>query len=301
MRATFISRMATMSKANCLLLYALAILVFISSTVTAITLEQLQNSFNVDMNPEHGGSCGRTLADQPMIPKVLDAFQDAWLLSSLSIRIPPNEIAVRLQNPDQNQDFVRLRSLLFVFFGIKLGRNGQFFALSQRLYNDILSKLTNSIRLSVKLVRMLIRNITGEFSNVASLLTEPVDAFGFGLPKFRCLEDYSEYYEHLADADGVEDPDLPLAAEYFGATCTNPVASIRMRQPTNNLHFQILMVTSYQAFCTIMFTERFTVAPPATLRRTTATWTILSHSRLRSEHKLHRNMGGCIFSKGYLY
>ncbi len=215
-----------MFKAKCPLLYALAILVFISTTFTAITLEQLEDSFYVEMNPEFGGSCNRDSADQPMLPKVLDAFDDAWLLSSSSVESPPSQIDARLQNDDSARRFTRLRMLLFIFFRISLGSIGQFDAGSHRAYNDILSKLTNPIRLNVKLARMLIRNITGEFSAVDALQTEPSDPFGLGLPKFRCLEDYSEFYEHLADADGVEDPNLPLAAEYFGQRCMSPLALI---------------------------------------------------------------------------
>lgn len=44
---------------------------------------------------------------------------------------------------------------------------------------------------------------------------EPFSIPGVGLPKFWCLEDYSEFNEYLADDERVEDPEWGLAAQRF--------------------------------------------------------------------------------------
>lgn len=139
--------MATTSKGIRLLLQALVILVFMSSTFTAITLEQLQDSFYLEMNSDFGGSCNRDYEDEAMLPKVLQAFEDAWLLSSDGIQLPENQIGARSENDASARTFARLRGLLFIFFGIQIRSNGQFEDDgSPRAYNNVLSKSTYSLR-----------------------------------------------------------------------------------------------------------------------------------------------------------
>lgn len=192
---TFISRMTTMLKANRLILQALAILFHISSTFAAINLTQFQRSFNVEMTSVFGGSCNRDIGGQEMLPKVLAALDDAWLLSSSALTIPPVQIDHRDQDLPSSMAFIRVRALLYMFFGIRIRSNGQFDiqSQSQRNYNDIMS----------------------DFDGVDALQSERLDPAGYGLPRFRCREDWYDFYVHLADETGAEDPNRPLAAEYF--------------------------------------------------------------------------------------
>lgn len=117
-----------MSQPMHIFLQALAILIFISSTLTDITREQLEESFIVQMDNDYGGSCDRNLPDteEPMLPKVLKAFDDAWTLSASAVEMPPVQIDNRLNNLDTEADFTRLRAMLFGFFGIRLTSTGDF-------------------------------------------------------------------------------------------------------------------------------------------------------------------------------
>ena len=63
-----------------------------------------------------------------------------------------------------------------------------------------------------------------EFQAVDVLQTDPPDAFGYGEPKLWCLDDYSDFYTHLANDEGEEDENLPLAAQYFDQKCTSAMA-----------------------------------------------------------------------------
>ena len=60
-----------------------------------------------------------------MLPKVLNAFQDAWLLSEAGEEMPPAQIHGRFQNLATDGRFTRLRTLLFGSFGINLRSNGE--------------------------------------------------------------------------------------------------------------------------------------------------------------------------------
>ena len=129
-------------------LQALAILTFISLTLTDLTLEQLQQSFNVRMDNFYGGSCNRnSLADGPMLPKVLNAFEDAWLLSASGVEIPPVQINARSDDLEQEAMFTRLRATLFGFFGINLTSTGLFAddLYSEWAYYTFQSKLSDPI------------------------------------------------------------------------------------------------------------------------------------------------------------
>lgn len=145
--ATLISRTATTSRANCLILQALVVLVYISSTFTAKTIEQLQDSFDVEMRPRFGGTCNRNREsdNQPMLPKVLAAFEDAWLLSSSAVEMPPVQIAARSHSVPSARNFTRLRVLLLIFFGIRVSSTGQFDAQNLRAFSTLLSKLINPL------------------------------------------------------------------------------------------------------------------------------------------------------------
>lgn len=137
------------------LLQALAVLIFISSTFTAITLQQLQESFYVELDIDSGGNCDRDLEGTEMLPKVLAAFEDAWLLSSAGSEIPPSQIRARTQNEVSAYTFTRLRALLFLFFGVVVTSLGQFDPVSYGAYNNILSTMTTSLSFD-NLTRILI-------------------------------------------------------------------------------------------------------------------------------------------------
>lgn len=82
------------------------------------------------MRENTGGSCNRDVEFEvatPMLPKVLAAFDDAWLLAAFGLEVPDARISGRVQNP---QPFVRLRGLLFLWFGITLETNGAFSSLA---------------------------------------------------------------------------------------------------------------------------------------------------------------------------
>lgn len=131
-----------MSKPNGLLLQTLAILMFISSAIAAPSLAQLQDSFYVGTDPEYGGNCDREYPQGvEMLPEVLEAFGDAWMLSEAGVTIPINRIDARTQNltSPPTESFTRLRALLFIFFGIILSSIGQFNAESHNAYTEVLS------------------------------------------------------------------------------------------------------------------------------------------------------------------
>lgn len=141
--------MVTTSKVNCLILHALVILLYISSKFNATTLEQLLFSFNVEVDPANGGTCERNSGSdeesdgEPMLPKVIDGFRDAWLLSSAGVEMPPSQINARDDDDGTAVDFNRLRALLFIFFGIRINSAGQFDAQNQRAYNNMLGSIIN--------------------------------------------------------------------------------------------------------------------------------------------------------------
>ena len=214
-----------MLKANRLILQALAILFHISSTFAAINLTQFQRSFNVEMTSVFGGSCNRDIGGQEMLPKVLAALDDAWLLSSSALTIPPVQVDHRDQDLPSSMAFIRVRALLYMFFGIRIRSNGQFDiqSQSQRNYNDIMSKITTSLSFGSPACVLISDNHTGDFDGVDALQSERLDPVGYGLPRFRCREDWYDFYVHLADETGAEDPNRPLAAEYFNERGTSPV------------------------------------------------------------------------------
>ena len=90
-----------------------------------------------------------------MLPKVLAAFEDAWLLSSAGSEIPPSQIRARTQNEVSAYTFTRLRALLFIFFGVVVTSLGQFDPVSYGAYNNILSIMTTSLSFE-NLTRILI-------------------------------------------------------------------------------------------------------------------------------------------------
>ena len=93
------------------------------------------------------GTCDRVSESdgQPMLPKILAAFRDAWLLSSSGVEIPPVQINARDDDDDSALDFNRLRGLLFVFFGIRINSAGEFDAQNQIDYNDMLGNMINPL------------------------------------------------------------------------------------------------------------------------------------------------------------
>ena len=143
--------MVTTFKVNRLILQALVILLYHSSKFTATTLQQLLFSFNVEVDPDNGGICERNSGvdeesdGEPMLPKVLDGLRDAWLLSSSGAKIPPIQINARNNNYDSAVSFLRLRGLLFVFFGIRINSAGAFDAQNQRAYNNMLGNMINPL------------------------------------------------------------------------------------------------------------------------------------------------------------
>ena len=229
---TFISRMVTKSQPVHNFLRGLAILMFISSTFSALTEEQLRNSFNVQMDSNHGGSCDRDLpfTHEPMFSIILTAFDDAWLLSGSTLKMAPELINAR----SQDLDFTRLRALLFGFFGINLNSSGQFaddFS-SQLAYDSFMGNLSDPF-FDKSACRLTLWNEKDEFKEVDALLTQPSYHLE-DLPKCWCLEDYAEFNEYMADDEGVEDPELGLAAAYFSQRGTRLWYLARMRQVAKN-------------------------------------------------------------------
>ena len=111
---------------SCFLSQSLAFLAFISVTLGAISLVELLDTFNVEMRENTGGSCDRDVdleVATPMLPKVLAAFDDAWLLAAFGLEVPQARISGSEQNP---QSFVRVQELLFVWFGISIADGGIF-------------------------------------------------------------------------------------------------------------------------------------------------------------------------------
>jgi len=53
-----------------------------------------------------------------------------------------------------------------------------------------------------------------------------IEGKGNLLPRFRCLEDYAFYSEHLLDNDGKEDANAPLAAQHNNAKSNFPTYQI---------------------------------------------------------------------------
>lgn len=100
------------------------------------------------MNDDYDGSCNRNLlAHGPMLPKVLKAFEDAWLLSASGVEMPPVQINARLEDLEREATFTRLRAMLFGFFGINLTSTGYFAAdfYSAGAYATFESKLSNPL------------------------------------------------------------------------------------------------------------------------------------------------------------
>lgn len=53
------------------------------------------------------------------------------------------------------------------------------------------------------------------FGLVTSMKTAPTPNARWGIPKFRCTEDYAFYTQHLVGTDRKENMSAPLAGEYF--------------------------------------------------------------------------------------
>lgn len=54
--------------------------------------------------------------------------------------------------------------------------------------------------------------IADTFTSINKLKTDP-DIYG--LARFRCLEDYATYYQHMPGTDGLENKTAALAAEHY--------------------------------------------------------------------------------------
>ncbi len=141
--ANLIPRMVAALKFHRSLLQTLAFLSFVSLTLADVTLEELQEIFHLQMDLDYGGSCDREYNGESMMPSVLKAFEDTWLLSSSAQETPPLQISARSHNEASLQAYTRLRELLFGFFGILLDAYGQFDDEdSHSAYNELLSKLS---------------------------------------------------------------------------------------------------------------------------------------------------------------
>ena len=119
--------------------------------------------------------------------------------------------------------FTRLRALLFGFSGINLTTTDHFAAdfYSGEAYATFESKLSDPLSSDKSACRLTPMNEIGEFVGVNALQSHPSTLYGLELPKFLCLEDYSKFNEYRADAEGVEDPELGLAAEYYNQRGTS--------------------------------------------------------------------------------
>lgn len=65
--------------------------------------------------------------------------------------------------------------------------------------------------------------IADTFTKINALKTNPNQYDYYGLARFRCLEDYATYYEHMPGYDRLEDPTAELAAEYYSIRSLLPI------------------------------------------------------------------------------
>ncbi len=110
----------------------LLLLALTSFALAAITLDELLSTFNVEMREDTGGTCNRDYDLEfptPMLPKLLAAFEDAWLLAALGLEAPDNHISAIAQD---TQAFIHIRGLLYLWFGITLTTEGEFASFEDR-------------------------------------------------------------------------------------------------------------------------------------------------------------------------
>lgn len=124
------------------------ILVYISPTFNAYSqeeLEDLSDSFNVEMDPDVGGSCNANIQStgEELVARVIAAFGDALGLITAGLEEPNKQIDARDTDEASAQTFTRLRGMLFVFFGISISSAGQFNEENLEAYNNMLGKLIN--------------------------------------------------------------------------------------------------------------------------------------------------------------
>lgn len=135
---------------------------------------------------------------------VLTSLNDAWTASNTVVQDLPTSVFSFKKD---------IRGLLFLLFGITWTyafdpnpNDG-----SDTKYNDLLgtSGMAHQVRLVMSLMKADI------FTKINKLKTNP-DPYGFyGLARFRCLEDYATYYQHMPGNDRLENKTAALAAQHY--------------------------------------------------------------------------------------
>lgn len=198
----------------------LILLVLTSISSAAVALNELLSTFSVEMREDIGGTCNRDYDldfPTPMLPKVLAAYEDAWLLAAYGLENP----SVRLRRSAQDtQAFVQLRGLLFLWFGILLTDDGAFSSPEDAsAYATVMGRRNSHQLEQVDVYAYSTQNCADEFAGANATRTHPENVYGYGLPLLRCLEDYASFYQFEADAEGDENLDGENPAEIYGVRC----------------------------------------------------------------------------------
>lgn len=152
-----------------------------------------------------------------MLPKVLAAFEDAWLLTAFGLELPSVSINGGAQDL---QFFVRLRGLLFLWLGIALTTEGAFSSIDDAAaYAVVMGESISRHFEQARVYAYSSRNRADEYEGANATRTHPEDVFGYGLSKFRCPKDYAHFYEHMADDNGDGHLFGMNPAERFDVTC----------------------------------------------------------------------------------
>lgn len=136
---------------------------------------------------------------------VLTSLNDAWTASDTVVQDLPTSVFSFKKD---------IRGLLFLLFGITWTYNfepnpndG-----SDTKYTYLLG--TSRMAPQVRLVLLLMK--VDVFTKINKLKTDP-NPYGFysKLARFRCLEDYATYYQHMPGNDGRENMTAALAAQHY--------------------------------------------------------------------------------------
>lgn len=102
-----------------LLLQILALFAFISVTLAATMLDELLSIFDVEMREVTGGTYNRgsdLKVPTPILPKVLAAFEDAWVWAAFGLDTP----SVRMSGSAQDPPIPSFDSEGYSFYGLVL-------------------------------------------------------------------------------------------------------------------------------------------------------------------------------------
>ena len=176
-----------------------------STGALAFTQQQFNNTFNFDP-PTAGGGCGRTAPNGvSMMDYSVNAVGDAFDMAMIVLRQLGH-----YSLPTANA--VRLRGLLFLFFGITFTTPG--YQLDPSSWEAFVYVESAGLLFSQPATRRdgeIANQLAGVFIDVNALLYNQQYPPG-GRPWFHCLEDYAFYTQHLVGRDGLENMSAPLAA-----------------------------------------------------------------------------------------